>query len=158
MINEIIGWVSNDARKIVSRQPEISEERQEKTVKVATLSFLEGLQQYLREDNLSALGSLIDERQAGLSDEGASEMLQGIQEILVVSLISRAALSPVVAENIAVSLIPAVLTDWSVRLNDSGRVWDLRALAAGLTEVGSAGLSDRVEHEFKRNEAHALNC
>lgn len=143
MIDKIIDLVKGQVTNVVANDADIPEEKKQDTVHAATNSLMDGLKQYLTPDNIPALMSLLGKGATGTQGVQTGGMLSGIETKVVAALTSKVGLKPALAQKIASTVIPAVMSVFSKKVNDekdSG--FNLSSLIGSLTgNKGAEGTS-----------------
>lgn len=152
MLEKIIELVKSKAGEIISNEAGIPAEKKDAAVQATTASLVDGLKQAVSSDNMSAFTSLVGSDRYGNSDDGASGMLQGIQDRVVKALTSKVGLNASTAEKISSAVIPAVMSLFSEKVNDESEPgFNLDSLTEGLT--GKSGLMDMVGGLFGKKQS-----
>ena len=155
MLEQIVNLVKGKVGDIVSQHADIPEDKKEETVKATTTSLVEGLQQYLTADNMSALTSLLGGAKTGGSTGQTGGMLSGIQNKIASTLTSTVGLNASLAQTIASKVVPAVMSLFSKKVDDDNEPgFNVGSLLKGLTggssgsSTGGGGLMDMVGSLF----------
>lgn len=139
MLEKIMDLVKGQVMDTVNGMSGIPEEKKTQTVETTATSLLSGLKQYATADNLSSLASLFG---GGKSMGGSSAMTGGLEKTVVSALTSKVGLNASVAQTIASTVIPAVMSLFKKKVNDDNEPgFNLETLLGTLTGKGSTSSS-----------------
>lgn len=130
MMDKIIEMVKDRVFKTVDGMDEIPEDKRSATVDTATDSLVDGLKQYASPKNLSSLASLLGAGgHPGESQPAAGGVMSGLESKVAGALASKVGLNPSVAQKIAATAIPAVLSLFKKKAKDNEPGFDISSLA-----------------------------
>lgn len=118
MIDNILDLVKDQVVKSISSQVDIPADKQEQTVETAASSILDGFKSQISPGNIGEIMNLFGGG-GGSSSFASSAIAQGVQSTVVSALTSKVGLNKGLATTIAGLVVPAVMSMFSKKVNDS---------------------------------------
>ena len=116
MIDQLKKLVENYAGDEIIRNSEVPDEKNEAAIEAVTSGISDGLQQEVKQGNFEGLLSMF--QQGGTSKLASNPAVSGIVNNVVSSLSTKLGISPQIAQTIAASLIPKVMSSFVNKTND----------------------------------------
>lgn len=139
MLDQILDLVKGQVADTLGGMPGVPEEKKSQAVETTAHSLLDGLKQYATSDNLSSITSMLG---LGGSGSGMGAAPQGLESKIVSALTSKVGLSQPVAQKIASTVIPAVMSLFRKKVDDDNEPgFNLESLLGSLGGKNSGGSS-----------------
>jgi len=158
MFEKIMDLVKGQVAHTVKGMDKMPAGKKTETVETTAHSLVDSLKQYATPEHLSSLTSLLGiggGHQAAQTDANPAHVAGGLESGVVSALTSKVGLSPSVAQKIAGSVIPAVMSLFKKKVDDDNEPgFNLGSLLGSLTGKGSGsgssggGLMDMIGGMF----------
>ena len=141
MIDQLKKLVENYAGDAIIKNSEVPDEKNEAAIEAVTSGISEGLQQEIRQGNFDGLISMF--QQGGASNLTGNPAVSGIVNNVVAKLSSKLGISPQIAQTIAASLIPMVMSSFVNKTNDpDDKDFDLQDMLKNFSGGDGLDISD----------------
>jgi hypothetical protein len=138
MLEKIMDLVKGQVMDSVGGMPGIPEDKKGEVVETTAHSMMDGLKKYATSGGISKITSML-----GMGGSGAgagSGMASTLESTVVSALTSKVNLSPAVAQKIAATVIPAVMSLMKKKVDDDNEPgFNLESIVGGLTGKSAAG-------------------
>jgi len=137
MFEKMLGMVKDEVANAVGGMSTIPQAKQGAVVETTANSLMNGLKQYANPASLGALLEIggVAKGAAG----GSSKMMSGLSSGVVGDLTSKLGLTPAVAQSIAASVIPAVMSLFKKHVDDPAQPeFNLQSIVGSLTGASDA--------------------
>ena len=152
MLEKIMDLVKGQVMNTVDGNSEIPEDKKTETIETTTHSLIDGLKKYATPENLSSLTSMLgiggQHQAAPLQTNG---MASGLEANVVSALTSKVGLKPELAQTIASTVIPAVMSLFKKKVDDDNEPgFNIGSLVSTLTggksgnSASSGGVMDML--------------
>lgn len=148
-MNEIIDLIKNNVLGAISNNKEVSDDKKDSVVDIATDSILDGLKSKLSLDNISEIKNLFSGDSSSLQN---NPIVNSIQGNVMSALMQKVGLSNGISSSIATTVVPLVIKALSGKV--SGGNFDINSLVGMLTggdskqEAKSGGIMGKIGSLF----------
>ena len=145
MLEKIMDLVKGQVMNTVNGIPEIPEDKKTETVETTAHSLVDGLKKYATPENISSLTSMLGIGKSNTGTAASGNMAGGLESSVVSALTSKVGLNPSIAQKIATTVIPAVMSLFKKKVDDDNEPgFNLQSLVGSLAGKGSGNSSGGV--------------
>lgn len=130
MLDHILDLVKDQAMRVISGNSDVPAEKKDAAVETTTSAILDGLKSNITPDNISVVTNLL-----GLTsnNNASNKIVDSIQGSVISSLIEKVGLSKSVANTIATTVVPALMSLLSKKNADKNDSFDIGSLIKSVT-------------------------
>lgn len=138
MLEKIMDLVKGQVTKTVDGMAEVPEDKKQETVETTAHSLVDNLKQYATPENIAALTSMLGISKSATAPAAsatpAGDMAANLESGVVSALTSKVGLNGSVAQKIATTVIPAVMSLFKKKVDDDNEPeFNLGSLVGSLT-------------------------
>jgi hypothetical protein len=135
-MEDVMGLIKNAISNFVTKENGIPQEKQQQTIDVAAEAVKNGFKQNLSLDNIGNITSLFKSNENATSNPIVTNTITNV----VNSLVQKVGLSSEISNGIATKIVPAIVTVFSGKVNDSSNKMNVSSLVESF--LGNKNSSD----------------
>jgi len=140
MLESIIDMVKKEVSDVVLGQSDVPADKRDQVVETTTSALVNNMKDHFIPDNLSDLTKLFTGGSSGTSTTGSS-MASSLQSSVVSALSEKLGLNSSTANTIAAAVIPAVMSLFTKKVNDSNEPgFNIGSLIQSFTSGDGSGI------------------